>query len=303
MAAEESIKKRGPEAPSSANLLAEDENKKRLPEYSTREEEFIEENYIHTAVVPAETNTTNGLKYLHEGTALLKYTRRNGVPHFKFVQLSQDNTYLRWYSKRKSAEKSTIRVENISAIHKGQQTDVFKRSKQQQLEVASFSVIYNNGDTFDVVAKGSDEAEVWFYTLNQIFERHQKGEDVSAIDSIPISLQYVDRYRCGSRELLTGISGTTPLSEAEKKRLGKDVNKSDAKLKKVSKILEKPQFSSHPDFSGLGEYHEELINRKQEVADFLDTSTNEKISRSDVWRLNVDCDAILEKSEVCLKEL
>lgn len=313
MAAEEGrVQKRGPETPSSANLL-EDENTKRLPEYSSREEEFIEENYIHTAVVPAESNTTDGLKNLHEGTALLKYTRRNGVPHFKFVQLSRDNTYLRWYSKRKTAEKSTILISNIQAIHKGQQTDVFKRSKQPQLEVASFSVLYNNGDTFDIVAKGSDEAEVWFYTLSKIFEAHQNGEDVSTIESVPISLQYVDRYRCNSRNLLTGISGTTPLSESAKKTLRKEVNKAEAKLKKVSKILEKPSFSEesysalylydHKDFQGLGKYHEELVNRKEQVGDFLETSTNDKISRSDVWRLNVDCDAILEKSEVCLKEI
>lgn len=304
-AAESEVKKRGPEAPSSSDLLKEDDEKKRLPEYSSREEEFIEENYIHTtAAVASEPNTTNGLNYLHEGTALLKYTRRNGVPHFKFVQLASDNSYLRWYSKRKAADKSTIAIENITAIQKGQQTDVFKRSKQPQLEVASFSVVYNDGaDTFDIVAKGSDEAEVWFQTLNHLFECHQSGGNLSEVTDVPISLEYVDRYRCGNRDLLTGIAGNSPLAESAKKTLRKEVGKADSKLKKVAKTMEKADFTQHADCAGLQAYYEELVNRKDLVDQFLDTSINDKISRSDVWRLNVDCDAILEKSEVCLKEI
>lgn len=305
MAADEvEIKKRGPETPSSSDLLQEDD-KKRLPEYSTREEEFIGENYLQTDSGSSvkEPTSTNGLEYLHEGTALLKWTRRNGVPHFKFVQLSSDNTYLRWYSKRKAPDKSTIMISNITAIQKGQKTDVFKRSTQPQLEVASFSIVYNDGaDTFDVVAKGSDEAEVWFETLNQLFERHQNGVDISTIDNIPTQLQYVDRYRCGNRELLTRISGNTPLAETDKKTLRKEVGKASNKLKKITKIMNKSSFSNHPDCAGLADYFQELLERKDLVDQFLDTSTNDKISRSDVWRLNVDCDVILEKIEVLSKE-
>jgi len=297
-------KKRGPETPSSANLLQDDE-KKRLPEYSTREEEFIGENYLETnSASVTEPAATNGLDYLHEGSALLKWTRRNGVPHFKFVQLSSDNTYLRWYSKRKAADKSTIMISDITAIQKGQQTDVFKRSTQPQLEVASFSIVYNDGsDTFDVVAKGSDEAEIWFETLNQLFERHQNGVDVTTIDNLPVQLQYVDRYRCGNRELLTRISGNTSLAEADKKILRKEISKASNKLKKITKIMNKSSFSNHPDCASLVDYFQELQERKGLVDEFLGTSTNDKISRSDVWRLNVDCDVILEKSEVCAKEL
>lgn len=306
-AAEPEVSKRGPEAPSQTNLLAENTGK-RLPEYSSREEEFIEENYVEATGTSAQAavkkKTANGLESLHEGTALLKYTRRNGVPHFKFVQLSPDNTYLRWYSKKKSADKSTIRLENITSISQGQKTEVFRRSKQPQLEVASFSVIYNDGsDTFDVVAKGSDEAEVWYQTLSTLHSASQEGQDVTQITDIPVSLRYIDRYRIGNRDLLTGIPGDSPLDESAKKTLRKEVNKARGKLDKVKKLFTNNNYSDHPDCAHLQIYYNELLDRAGRVEQFLEESQNDKISRSDVWRLNVDCDAVLEKSEVCAKEL
>lgn len=318
MATEEESTKRGPMLSMSKSGMEEEESTgKRLPEYSTREEEAIGEGFlvvgveenevIEEEIQPVEEAVgSNGIEELQRGTPLLRYTRRSGVPHFKYVQLASDNTYFRWFSKKKTAEQSTIQISNITEIIRGQHTEVFRRSQQPQLEVASFSVIYNDGEnTFDVVAKGQDECTLWFETLTALVEKYRENEsedDLRNFDTFNCSLLHVDRYRCGNRNLLRGIVGNEPLKKYVIKALLSELKKADSKYEKLRKIFAKQTIQSHRDCGTLEDQINELDERRQKAREFLNESTNDKVSRSDVWRLNVDLDSLLEKCEVCAKE-
>lgn len=314
----ESGSKRNPES-SSIDLLADlslgsdTQQGKRRPEYKCLEDEAIGENFLtdpEVAVVgsgepAAAPVTSDGIELLHQGTALLKYTRRNGIPHFRYVQLSSDNSYLRWFSKKKKKPASSIQINKIQQIVRGQQTEVFARSKQPQLEVASFSIIYNNDETFDCVAKGQDECTLWVETLTKLIQECQAGKDLSTIQKIPISINYIDRYRVGNRKQILSTAITKAnLPLFVKKQLLGDIKKSKTKLEKIQKLLSKQKkLTSHMDISNMLDMISELQKRIIDVENLVGGKTSEKISRSDVWRLNVDMDCILEKTEVLAKEL
>lgn len=307
---EETSAKRMPESASALDLQPEEEEivRKRLPEYSSREEEAIGEDFLTGNVGAPEAEAvsgSNGIEELRAGTALLKYPRRTqGVPHFKFVQLANDNTYLRWFSKKKKSHQSTIQIADIQQVLKGQQTEVFRKSQQPQLEVASFSIIYGaDALSFDVVAKGQDECTLWFETITALVDAHKDGEDITQIEEFPSSITYVDRYRCDHRDLLTAIVGDEQLPRPVVKALLGEVKKARSKYGKIQKLLNSKNYDTHRDCAGLAEYAAELCQRIEMSQEFCSISTSDKISRSDVWRLNVDMDAILEKCEVCAKEL
>jgi len=303
MAEAEETPKRGPEAP----VAQQKENEgKRLPEYACREDEALEEGYMNDNELygASEQNSANdGLSFLKQGTALLKYTRRNGIPHFKWVQLSQDHTYVRWFSKKKKSVQSTIHISNITEILKGQQTDVFKRSKQPQLEVASFSIRYNDGkDTFDCVAKGQDECTLWVETLQALLNAHKEGKNLAEIPKIDTSVAFMDRYRMPNREhLLASANVKAVLPHYILKTLKNEIDKAGKKFKNILKKMDGLE-GNHPDCTKLSDVTKELEERTKSVLDMCQQDTSEKIARSDVWRLNVDMDCILEKVEVCTKE-
>jgi len=116
-----------------------------------------------------DKGVTNALEELHRGTALLKYPRHHGFPHFKFVQLSKDNTKIQWFSKKKPLNETCIYIKDLREIIHGQQTEPFKKYNQKSLDKASFSIIHSNKYlSLDVVAKSIDEALMWVKTLNYL---------------------------------------------------------------------------------------------------------------------------------------
>jgi len=305
--AEATTAKRGPASgPSEKNVDAPEG--RRLPEYSSREEEALEEGYLadKKSETQSEAKLSNGLEYLKQGTALLKYTRRNGIPHFKWVQLSQDHTYVRWFSKKKKPKDSTIKISEIVEILQGQKTEVFSRSKQPQLEVASFSIVYGESkDTFDCVAKGQDECTLWVETLQALVKCAKEGGDVSKLESLEVSVSFMDRYRVNNREhLLASAQTVAKLPPYIWKTLQSEINKARGKHKKIAtKLIDYQLESKHPDCKGLSIVVNELNLRQESVFEMCQQDTSEKIARSDVWRLNVDMDCILEKIEVSHKDI
>lgn len=114
---------------------------------------------------------------------LLKFGA-TGKPKFRTFQLSNDNQYLVWDSKNKSAEQTRIKLSDIKEVRYGQRTEKFDRSNRKDLTNFSFSIIYavsgngklakslssssfNNfdGESLDLVCKDEKEFEVWAGTL------------------------------------------------------------------------------------------------------------------------------------------
>ncbi|KAE8663214.1 Regulator of chromosome condensation (RCC1) family with FYVE zinc finger domain [Hibiscus syriacus] len=100
---------------------------------------------------------------LKKGTSLLKYGRR-GKPKFCPFKLSNDESKLIWYSRRKEKH---IRLSHVSRIIPGQRTAVFQRYPQPEKEYQSFSLILNDR-SLDLICKDKKEAEVWLFGLKAL---------------------------------------------------------------------------------------------------------------------------------------
>lgn len=117
----------------------------------------------------------DALKLMKEGTSFLKYGQW-GIPHFRPFRLSQDNTKIIWSSKNKSKESTQIEIHRIRKIITGQQTKTFQRQAAPELARASFSIIYDNDKTLDVVAKNHTDHSVWVQGLQALIEAAQNNE-------------------------------------------------------------------------------------------------------------------------------
>jgi len=314
MAAEEGNSKRSPE------LLKEEDQKegeavdqKRFPEFSSREEEAIGCDFLTKSLASNKEKEKkeeyNSLKELHQGTPLLRYTHKSGRPHFRYVQLAKSNKYLRWFSSKKNKAQSSVEIGKIIEVLQGQQTDVFQRSKQPQLDVASFSIVYKDSNnkkiTLDLVAKGTDEATLWRETLQELMKlsQHKQGGDIGLenVKKVETTVQFSDRYRMSTRDLNTKGNSKIPASIITK--LMKETKIAETKLTKADNKIKSGKLEGHPMYGNTPEVFQELIDRKGTVLNDLNNSYNTKVSRSDVWRLNVDVDCLLEKVEVLEREV
>merc|ERR1712154_268500 len=86
-----SVKSSKPRASAPPIMIKKDKDKKEKKEKKDKKEK-----------------ESNALEELHRGAALLKYPRRSGFPHFKHIQLSEDNLRIEWFSKRKNLDQTCI---------------------------------------------------------------------------------------------------------------------------------------------------------------------------------------------------
>ena len=116
------------------------------------------------------------------------------------MQLSRDNQRLQWFSKRKGLNDTCIWLKDVKEIVQGQETEVFKKFHQKALEKASFSVVHGTAyKTLDLVAKSTDECEMWVRALQQLHRMIKEGKDVSKIDTLDVGVKFRDRNRPKSR--------------------------------------------------------------------------------------------------------
>ncbi|KAM1811864.1 hypothetical protein ACFX12_028454 [Malus domestica] len=120
---------------------------------------------------PLERDIDLAITALKKGAQLLKYGRR-GKPKFCPFRLSNDESFLIWYSGK---EEKYVKLTQVSRIVPGQRTQTFQRYPRPEKEYQSFSLIYNDR-SLDLICKDKDEAEVWFTGLKALISRglHQK---------------------------------------------------------------------------------------------------------------------------------
>jgi len=111
----------------------------------------------------------DALELMKSGTQFLKYGSY-GFPHFRHFHLTEDNTALQWYSKKKSSRKTRIEFGQIEEIVVGQKMPKFKRHRAPELEQSSFSIIYNKGKTLDLIAIQPREFKIWITGLRELFK-------------------------------------------------------------------------------------------------------------------------------------
>ncbi|ETO15105.1 hypothetical protein RFI_22259 [Reticulomyxa filosa] len=229
---------------------------------------------------------TDALVELHRGTPLLKYPHRRGFPHFKYTQLSKDNTTIQWFSRKKKMESTCIRISDIKDVLKGQETQVFRKFQQTALEKASFSVVFGRDyQSLDLVAKSTDECDLWVLALKELVSLHKKGTDLTKLRDLIVPVNFKDRNRpqsrLGSGRFIRANESTERKVDSQelrevKKEMG-DLKKSFERVKQLSQspaILKSPEVDSvRLVISELEERFEELI---QEINDTRDTEMSKR---------------------------
>ena len=134
---------------------------------------------------------TPSLVSLFLGSPFLKYGRF-GYPHFRLVQLAEDNHRLIWFSKNKSIEDTqsayschfflffshfclsslsswSVDLTEVDEIVLGQQTSIFERHRAPELNNASFSIVYGGHKrTLDLIAKTPYDFALWTTALTKL---------------------------------------------------------------------------------------------------------------------------------------
>jgi len=93
-----------------------------------------------------------------------------------------------------------VLVSEVKEVLKGQETQVFRKFQQAALEKASFSVVFGHDyKSLDLVAKSTDECDLWVSGLQQLIEQYKKGTDLKTLRQLMVPVSFKDRNRPQSR--------------------------------------------------------------------------------------------------------
>jgi len=227
--------------------------------------------------------------------------------HFKHIQLTQDNTRIQWFSKRKPLRQTCIHVKDIRDVVTGQETEVFKKFQQKTLEKSSFSVVYGmTYKSLDVAAKTIDEAQMWVLSLRKLAELYKNKEDISKLKELNVGIRFRDRNRPRTRQGSgkfvrannTKEMKVDPSALAEIQKEMEYVNKT---FERTVELAATPQIAKSEEHRNIQQVISELEERFEELNYELENIRDSELAKREVWRINVDVSAILEKIEVLLK--
>lgn len=245
---------------------------------------------------------TNAIAELLRGMVLLKFPRTGrSAPHFKWVQLTRgkSNLYLQWFSKRKPLRLTTINVARIDRVLQGTQSLVFVRFGNRKVVQASFSVIYNQGLSLSLVAKGVDECKMWVTCINELISLAKLGQDLTFVQSVWLDLNYIDKNR--PRRHLKGKKPKRANMVPGKvnKRLHKKSNFDVMNLRaRCNKLLRISDLGRSKEYGNLMLSLKDLQERLVELTVETRESCNSEMSRHDIWRFTVNLKALEEKTNV-----
>ena len=124
-------------------------------------------------VIPADVC----IERMKQGSTMLKYCR-SAKPHFRRFVLSLDGTELMWGSPNKQSNESIVSLTDVKKICYGQNTAIFQKYKNPDLEGLSFSLLYRDR-TLDIVCKDKQEYHTWVqgitYLLSHMDQIIKKG--------------------------------------------------------------------------------------------------------------------------------
>mmetsp|Transcript_3543 Transcript_3543/g.5520 ORF Transcript_3543/g.5520 Transcript_3543/m.5520 type:complete len:288 (-) Transcript_3543:12-875(-) len=114
------------------------------------------------------------LTILQEGCMFLKFGRKGPV-HERLIRLTDDCRYIEWNSswiKFKPKEECRVDLEAVSRIQHGQMTANFERHRAVFGGASgnSFSLIYGDNRSLDLIAPSPEVFRVWFLGLKQVLQ-------------------------------------------------------------------------------------------------------------------------------------
>lgn len=197
-----------------------------------------------------------------------------------------------------------VLISEIKEVLKGQETQVFRKFQQAALEKASFSVVFGHDyKSLDLVAKSTDECDLWVLGIKQLVELHKKGTELKTVRQLIVAVQFKDRNRPQSRVgsgrfIRANQSNDKKIDSQELREVKKEMSDLKKSFDRVKQLSQNPDVAKSEESENvrlvLSELEERLDELIQEVNDTRDT----EMSKRDVWRAGVDLQAIEEKIEV-----
>nr|CAG4717260.1 unnamed protein product [Naegleria fowleri] len=146
------------------NLIKECKNSKRNKTLNVDEHTIADDSSTTFALAMSDNDEITippeeCVRRMKEGSTMLKYCR-NAKPHFRRFVLSNDGTELMWGSPNKQSNESIVSLTDVKKICYGQNTAIFQKYKNPDLEGLSFSLLYRDR-TLDSVCKDKQEYHTW----------------------------------------------------------------------------------------------------------------------------------------------
>jgi len=242
---------------------------------------------------------TDAVAEMKRGTAMLKYGRQ-GFPHFRRFQLSDDLTRLVWYSRKKNVEETSIAIADIKDVLDGQQTEVFKQCTQVSLEKASFSIVYGSKTkTLDLVAKSYEEAKLWTKGLRGLMKANQQGK-LHKVAQILVNVDYTDITKPNYRSEEDAQAPVTGYDNVELVQIVEStLEQSKKTYKTIQELMHNPEIQKNKEYDAIQQLVSELEQRLEDT-DFAlihKTMALQSLKR-DIWVLKVYVTVLHEKLQV-----
>jgi len=210
--------------------------------------------------------------------------------------------------KQKKLEQSSIRIKDINEILIGQHTKEFQRISWTTLSPASFSIWYNGtARSLSLVAKSVDEMKMWVEGLRLLQEKARRGQDLSTLVSLEISVNFKDRNRPQSQNHSGAFlrSHETKEKDVDPKlyqQLIDDLMGITKYLQELRKLAQHEAVQKSYEGDSINQVLSDLEERNEELKHEVINTRNTKIAENDVWRTRVDIQALREKILVLIKE-
>jgi len=229
------------------------------------------------------------IESMEQGTTLLKYGKY-GKPKYKTFALTPDHKYLTWFSQKKSAEETRIKVVNIRKIDFGSDSKVVEKTKQTDLHDTSFTIYYGSSKqakswkSLTVTAQNAKEAFVWAQGLKILSDAAKQGRHLRTLSKAEIPVQEPSVGDSSGPATFDTVASTTATAIASHGHGGgggghqreQSVIISIDKLQKQSTIFSLFSKTSAATVNSLLKQHAKYKQQLQKCVDFVMTKTNYK---------------------------
>jgi len=190
----------------------------------------------------------------------------------------------------------------------GQNTKEFERIAWKMLTPASFSIWYDGySHSINLVAKSVVEMKMWVEALQILQQKAIRGEDLSALRSLEVSVNYKDRNRPQTRKnsgpsLRSDKAAVKDVDPAAYRRVVGDLEALRVLFQQVKALAQNESVQKSSESSSINQILSELEERIEELQDEVANVRSTKIAKHDIWRTRVDIQALREKICVLAKE-
>ncbi|KJE92081.1 phospholipase C delta 4 [Capsaspora owczarzaki ATCC 30864] len=125
------------------------------------------------------------LQLMVKGANMLKYTSTAGSPHHRLFRLDPSNMIILWYKiLGKDTFPKAIHINSIKELRRGQRTKPFEKDPWRDLEGQSFSLIYGEWQTLDLICDSLEDYHTWTRGLEALIYSTQYHKEDGAVSQL-----------------------------------------------------------------------------------------------------------------------